>query len=267
MNIDTARLHRTFVEAKPFPNVVIENFVEPAEARTIANAYPTFANARHMGFSFNAVNERRKVQVTDRARFPEAVGSLADRLVSPEFVEQLSAITGVPNLLADPTFFGGGMHVTGPHGRLDVHVDFNLFGALYRRVNLLLYLNPQWREEWGGQIELWDAEVKHCGLRLTPDLGRCLIFEASDVSFHGVSPLKCPDDVARRSFAAYYYTDESPPAGIRNVHGTVFRARPDERLRELVLMPAEQAQRAVVETVKTVRRRARRLASRLIRGQ
>jgi len=159
------------------------------------------------------------------------------------------------------------MHVTGPHGRLDVHVDFNLFGELYRRVNLLLYLNPEWREDWGGQIELWDAEVRHCGLRLTPDLGRCLIFEASDISFHGVAPLKCPPDVVRRSFAAYYYTREPPPAGIRNVHGTVFRARPDERLRQLVLMPAEQAQRAVTATVKGMGRRARRLASRVIRGQ
>lgn len=106
-------------------------------------------------------------------------------------------------------------------------------------------------------------------LRTSHDAGPWALphFRSERCQFSWRVAAEVPRRVARRSFAAYYYTHELPPAGIRNVHGTVFRARPDERLRELVLMPAEQAQRAVFETVKTVRRGARRLASRVIRRQ
>ena len=86
------------------------------------------------------------------------------------------------------------MHLTGPGGRLDVHVDFNVLEKrnLFRRLNILVYLNPTWHDEWGGQIELWDKDVKVCHLRSQPIINKCLIFETSNVSYHGVAPLKTP---------------------------------------------------------------------------
>jgi hypothetical protein len=154
------------------------------------------------------------------------------------------------------------MHVTGPHGRLDVHVDFNVleFGnepKLYRRLNLLLYLNPDWNDTWGGQVEFWDRDVKACARSYVPSLNRCVVFETSDISYHGVAPLTCPDGEVRRSFAAYYYTTDPANAEEPEAHGTIFRARPDERIREYVLMPAERLMRWTADGMRTVIGRAR----------
>jgi hypothetical protein len=265
--LDVAALNAQYARADPFPFFVIEGFLEPSFAAEVAAAYPTFETAKEMGFAFNAVNERKKVQVTDRARFPDPVGRLSDALASPAFLADLGAITGIPALVADEQLFGGGIHVTGPHGRLDVHVDFNVLDGerkLYRRLNLLLYLNPDWDAGWGGQVELWDRDVKTCVHRYVPSLNRCVVFETSDISFHGVAPLTCPASQVRRSFAAYYYTTEPANAIEPDAHSTIFRARPDERMREYVLMPAERLQRQVAEGLRTAKRRVRRLIGRAI---
>ena len=268
--ISTVRLadrHDAFAAAAPFPHVVIDDFIDAETCRAVAAAYPTFDSARALGFSFNAVNERKKVQITDQTKFPPAVKALSDVLASPAFLQDLSALTGIRNLLADAALFGGGMHITGPHGRLDVHVDFNRGEHdLYRRLNLLLYLNPEWDETWGGQIELWDPAVKHRAVSLAPILGRCLIFETSQISFHGVAPLGCPSDQVRRSFAAYYYTTEAPAHGDTAMHGTLFRARPDEKVRRYVLMPAERTTRGVIDGVRTIIARGRMFAGRMLRA-
>ena len=258
--------HGEFVSASPFPHIAIDGFIDPETCRSVAMEYPTFDNAKALGFSFNALNERKKIQITDQLRFPPAVRRLSDFLASPAFLSDLSALTGIPNLLADAALFGGGMHITGPHGRLDVHVDFNRGDyGLYRRVNLLLYLNPEWDETWGGQIELWDPTVTSCALSLAPALGRCLIFATSQISFHGVAPLRCPPEHARKSFAAYYYTKEPPAEGDVAMHGTQFRPRPDEKMRGYVLMPAERLTRGVARSARTVVSRGRMLAGRLLR--
>jgi len=258
--------HQEFVSAKPFPHIAIDRFLDAADARAIAEEYPTFEQAKALGFSFNAVNERKKIQITDSSRFTPHVKALSDFLASPAFLADLSALTGIPGLLADPALFGGGMHMTGPHGRLDVHVDFNRGdGGLYRRLNLLVYLNPDWDEAWGGQIELWDPSVTRCCVSLPPTLGRCVIFETSQISFHGVAPLRCPADHVRRSFATYYYTTAAPADGDVEMHGTLFRARPDEKLRGYVLMPAERITRGAAGAVRAVAGTGRRLAGKLLR--
>jgi hypothetical protein len=265
--LDVPALQAQYARAAPFPYFVVEGFLEPSFADEVAAAYPTFETAKQTGFAFNAVNERKKVQITDRARFPDAIGRLSDALAGPTFLADLIAITGIPDLLADAQLFGGGIHVTGPHGRLDVHVDFNVLQGeptLYRRLNLLLYLNPDWNEDWGGEVELWDRAVKTCVQRYAPTLNRCVVFETSDISYHGVAPLTCPESAARRSFAAYYYTLTPAQAERPETHGTIFRARPDERLRRFVLMPAERLQRAAWAGMQTATRRVRRLVARAI---
>jgi hypothetical protein len=240
--LDLESLRQKFRSAQPFPHVTIDNFLVPGVAEEVAAAYPSFEKATEMGFGVHIVNEQRKIQVTDTAKFPDPVRRLSDALASPKFMADVEYITGIPALLADELLEGGGMHLTGPGGRLDVHVDFNVLEKrkLFRRLNILIYLNPTWRDEWGGQIELWDKDVKVCHLRSQPIINKCLIFETSDVSYHGVVPLKTPADVIRRSFAAYYYTKEPPANWDGQAHSTVFRARPDETMRRLVHMPLEQ---------------------------
>jgi Rps23 Pro-64 3,4-dihydroxylase Tpa1-like proline 4-hydroxylase len=252
--LDRERLREQFRNAQPFPHIVIENFLVPGAAEEVAAAYPSFEKAEEHGFKFNFINEQRKIQVTDRSKFPDPVARLGDAILSPEFLLDLEFITGIPRLLADQQFAGGGMHLTGPGGRLDVHVDFNQLEErkLFRRLNILLYLNRDWREEWGGHIELWDKAVKTCHLRSAPVLNRCLIFETSDISFHGVAPVDASSPHVRQSFAAYYYTREAPE-GPTVSHSTIFKARPNEKLRGLVYMPMEKLWRRTMEKVSQVR--------------
>jgi hypothetical protein len=259
--IDRDGLKRAFGSAVPFPFIAMEDFLQPEFARELAASYPTFETAERMGFEFSALNEQRKVQVTDTKKFPDPVRRLNERLASPEFLNDVSYITGIPNLLADEQLAGGGMHITGPGGRLDVHVDFNFLKErkLHRRLNILVYLNERWLPEWGGDLELWDRHVKRRHHAFAPTLNRCVIFETSDISYHGVRPLTCPPDVARCSFAAYYYTTEPPPQWTGVSHSTIFRARPDELVRGLLLMPANRLRWGLIERYRAAKRRAKGL--------
>lgn len=262
--LDIAGLREQYRNAQPFPFFRIDNFLEPEFAAQVVAAYPDYEQAREMGREFSAVNERLKVQITDSSRFPSPVKRLSDSLASPEFLSALEQITGIPRLLADESLVGGGMHLTGSGGRLDVHVDFNFVGdrKLHRRLNILVYLNPDWQESWGGAIELWDKDVKHCAHSITPVLNRCVVFETSEISFHGVSPNKCPPGFVRRSFAAYYYTREAPAGWDGQTHSTVFRARPTERIRGAILMPAEKAGRSIQSGIDSTKKFVKQLLGR-----
>jgi 2OG-Fe(II) oxygenase superfamily len=261
---DREALRDQFTSAQPFPFIKIDNFLDPVFANEVATAYPSFEVATAQGRSFRAVNERRKVQVTDASFFPAPVAQLNALLASPTFLADLSYVTNIPNLLADEQLVGGGMHLTGPGGRLDVHIDFNFINdrKLHRRLNLLLYLNPIWEESWGGHIQLWDKDVKNCRHSFVPKLNRCIIFETSDVSFHGVVPTTSEAPHPRISFATYYYTLEAPPNWDGKVHSTIFKARPEEKFRGYVLMPAAKIQRLFTAGPRRIKKEAKRLLSR-----
>jgi 2-oxoglutarate-Fe(II)-dependent oxygenase superfamily protein len=258
--LDRESLRREFAAASPFPFIKIENLLDPAFAEEVAKAYPSFEDAAGRGRTFKTVNEKKKVQITDSTIFPEPVRRLNDALAAPSFLADLSYITGIPKLLADAELAGGGMHVTGAGGRLDVHVDFNYMEdrKLHRRINLLLYLNPVWEERWGGHVQFWDRQVKQCKQAFAPVLNRCIIFETSNISFHGVTPVTEDAPFARRSFAAYYYTTEAPANWQGTVHSTIFHARPEERLRGYILMPAELLQRRLSAGARRLKQRVKR---------
>lgn len=252
--LDRETLRRQFQEGKPFPFMAIDDFLDPEFAREVATSYPTYIEARTRGREFSAVNEKRKVQITDAAAFPEPVKKLNELLSSPGFIQDLEYITGIDNLLYDPKLEGGGMHLTGPRGRLDVHVDFNYVEdrKLHRRLNILVYLNEGWKDKWGGGVEIWDQQVRTCAYSFKPLLNRCVVFATSEISFHGVEPVTCPDGTQRISFAAYYYTKEAPAHWDGTKHSTVFKARPQELIRGHVLMPLQRVRYRLIPSAKRV---------------
>ncbi len=254
---DSKALQEQFRSAQPFPSICIDDFLEPEFARKMARSYPDYQASAVLGREFDAVNERRKIQITDPEKFPEPVKQAAAFFASEGFRRTLSEITGIPDLLWDPTYSGGGMHQSATSGRLDVHVDFNRLSSsgLYRRVNLLLYLNEHWEAEWGGKLELWDREVKRCFHSFDPIFNRCILFETSDISYHGVTKLRCPDGVTRRSFALYYYSKEAPSHALHGDHSTIFKARPNEPIRRYLLMPGETLHRRALQEARRMKRR------------
>jgi hypothetical protein len=164
-------------------------------------------------------------------------------LASAEFLDLMSELVGIPNLIADPDLDGGGIHETNAGGRLDVHVDFNYLEAkkLHRRLNILIYFNRDWQENYGGYLDIWDHHVNECRGAFAPIFNRACGFATSEISWHGVTPLTCPPGIVRKSFAAYFYTREAPAGWDGKSHSTIFKARPNEWLRRNVLMPGEQS--------------------------
>lgn len=233
---------RKKIEAAPgFPHFCIDNFLEEAFANEVRDSFPSYADAEKTGRVFSTVNEKRKVQITDSSLFPPAIYKLHELLASDAFVAAMSEMTGIPNLIADPELSGGGIHETNSGGHLDVHIDFNYNPKtqLHRRLNILVYFNKDWPEEYGGVLDLWDKDVKKCLGRFNPLFNRAAGFLTSELSWHGVTPITCPPDQMRRSFAVYYYTKEAPVGWDGQAHSTIFKARPNEYWKGKVAMPAE----------------------------
>jgi len=255
--IDRDALRDQVRRSTPVSNFLIDNFLRQDFAERVADAFPPYEEAIALGRSFKAVNEKGKVQVTDSSRFAEPIRELNHVLSSPEFCELISHALGIPKLLADEQLVGGGMHQTAARGHLDVHVDFNYLEdrGWHRRANLLVFLNRGWQPEWGGEFELWDADVKDRHHAHLPIFNRCVLFETNEISFHGVTAVKCPPGQTRKSFAAYYYTTEAPAHWNGQAHSTVFRARPDEFLKGTLAMPAEKAKRWLSQTIRRVKQK------------
>src|SRR5205085_3553897 len=134
-------------------------------------------------------------------------GEVLDELQSGPFLQLLERITGIERLIPDPYLEGGGLHLSTGGGILAPHTDFHLYRrlGLYRRVNILVYLNPVWRPGDGGELELMHAKRPDNKVRIDPRWGRCVIFETSDISVHGfTNPVR--QGAVRRSLALYYYT-------------------------------------------------------------
>jgi hypothetical protein len=259
--LDIPALKRQMRDAPAFPHFCIDNFFDRAFAEAVRDSFPSYDVAAGMGRTFDAVNERRKIQITDSTLFPGPIRRLHEMLASPAFVACLSEVSGIAHLIADPGLSGGGIHETNHGGHLDVHVDFNFNPTLglYRRLNVLFYFNADWKESYGGVLDLWDADAKHCVGRFAPVFNRAAGFATSNHSWHGVTPVTCPPRVSRKSFAVYYYTREAPPDWDGVPRSTVFRARPDEYWKGGVAMPAERLARATRRHVEALKGRVRKL--------
>jgi hypothetical protein len=247
--------------APAFPHFCLDQFLDERFAREVRAAFPAYAAATELGDTFNAVNEKRKVQITDATKFPPAILKLHQLLASPEVVSMFSRLSGIDGLVADPLLAGGGIHETNHGGHLDVHIDFNYNEQLqlFRRLNVLIYFNEDWNDDWGGILDLWDRDVKTCVNRISPIFNRAAGFATSDHSWHGVTPLSCPPGQMRKSFAVYYYAKEPAPGWSGAKYSTVFRARPTEVWKGAVAMPAEKALRAAEASIGQVKRGLKRL--------
>lgn len=217
--------------ADPYPHTVIDDFLPAEVYQRVSADFPTpEADIWHQ---YRGSRENKKLQSRDRERLPHACREVIDQLNSPAFIRELEALTGFAKLIADPDLTGGGLHQTLPGGHLAVHVDYNRHRVTghHRRLNVILYLNDEWEDAWGGHLELWDEGMTRCAKRIAPLGNRLAIFTTSETSWHGhPEPLACPRGVTRRSIALYYYTSDA--AEVADSHSTVFRERPGEQFRK-----------------------------------
>jgi Rps23 Pro-64 3,4-dihydroxylase Tpa1-like proline 4-hydroxylase len=214
-----------FQSKKPFRFVAFENFFIPEMAELIYANYPLIENGIWDGKTY--IDQKNKFQKTEFA--PDSImNKVFKELNSKEIINWLQTVSEFKEeIIADDDLFGGGLHQSINGAFLNIHVDYNIHPKTkyHRRLNLIVYMNKNWKDEYGGNIELWDLtkEKKEVIAKYPPSFNRCVIFETNEISFHGhPTPLKTPIGVNRKSLATYYYSKTRPENEIADAHNTIY---------------------------------------------
>jgi Rps23 Pro-64 3,4-dihydroxylase Tpa1-like proline 4-hydroxylase len=232
-NSELPELSKRYQNASPYAHIVLENFLNP-EALDECIAEFNKLNESDGWINYAHYNEKKK-GLNKLDLLPEAIKGTINELNSPEFLQFLGTLTGIKSLQKDDYLEGGGIHQSTKGGYLNIHADFTVHPHhrnWQRRVNILIYLNKNWKDEWGGKLELWDKEMKACEVKVAPVFNRCVIFNTDADSYHGhPEPMTCPEDAYRRSIALYYYSIEDKPFR----RATNYQARPGEGSKKLMI--------------------------------
>ncbi|MDX1641479.1 MAG: 2OG-Fe(II) oxygenase [Balneolaceae bacterium] len=218
-----------YQSADPFPNIYFKNFFDADYLDSVLAEFPDLSQKESITYK-----NKKEIKFAGKGErfFGPKTKELMHFLNSEPFLNFLQILTGIEEpLIADPYFSGGGQHEIKRGGLLKVHADFNKHPILEldRRINVLIYLNKNWKEEYGGHFELWDEEMKECKKKILPEFNTMAIFSTTSTSYHGhPDPLQCPEDMSRKSLALYYYSNGRPAHEIdddNESHSTLFQER------------------------------------------
>jgi hypothetical protein len=218
-------LREEYQNADPFPHIVIDGFLPEQPLKRIIETFP---ERKEQEVQYDRPQERFKSGFNPDELDDVYLKTLFYSFNARPFLRFLEGLTGYTGLLPDPGFTGGGFHETLSGGHLGVHADFNLLKEyrLKRRINVLVYLNEDWKDDYGGRLELWKTDMSECVKKIEPLVNRCVIFNTEDDSFHGQpDPLTTPAGISRRSIALYYYVASDAIYNEFTDHTTLFKAR------------------------------------------
>ena len=220
-----AECSETFITNDPFPHIVIDNFLSEESANKALSSFELNEN----WINCSLVNNYKKYQLTKKNFMNETCNQIFDELASKEWIDKVKKITKINDIFLDTSLDGGGLHQIFNNGSLNIHSDFNshTINKTWRRVlNILIYLNKDWKEEYNGNLELWDEKVQNNIKSIPPIFNRCVIFKTDKKSFHGhPEKLKLPSNMSRKSIAAYYFVDEKKDL---ELYSTFFVGRPKD---------------------------------------
>jgi len=209
-----------FQNAKPFPHIIIDNLIQEDLLNIIVEEFPKPYADGWLLWGPGPIEVRhetivnQKLGLSDDRHFGPFTRHFIAQFYSATFLRFLEKLTGIEYILPEPTYNGCGLHSTGPGGRLLVHTDTNRHpneNKMHQIMNLILFVNPDWQEEYGGHLEFWNHDGTVCEKKILPILNRLVIFETGTDTFHGhPRPLTCPPDRRRNSLALYYYILERP---------------------------------------------------------
>lgn len=216
-----------FASGDPIRHVIIDEFLDSVAADRAFEAFPP---AQAMQIAFAGLTEVKSAE-QGIERLEPIFKRIFNELRSPRFLQWLTVVTGIGELVGDHDLHGGGLHQGADGSYLDVHADFNIHPKtnLYRRLNLLIYLNPTWQPQWQGYLELWSQDMSQCRAYIEPKFNRCVVMETHDHAYHGYKELRLPPGTTRKSLACYYYSAERSVAQTEIQHDTLFRLRPEQR--------------------------------------
>ena len=204
-----------FLNSEPFNHIVIDNFVDNESLLKVEQeirAIPDDKFQRAIVYGLTDVT-KNKLSLENMNECGENTKNMIDFLNSNKMIQYLENLTGIEGLQADDFNMGGGIHKIQREGHLNIHADFNIHKKTrkYRRLNLLLYMNSNYKEQYNGHLELWNKEMTKCEKKISPLFNRAVIFRTTDDAYHGhLDPWMAPEGYDRVSFALYYYTDDRP---------------------------------------------------------
>ena len=233
--LDPEKLNVSYTTNKPFPHIVLDNFIDEGLLKGILDEFPDLSEVKSRR-EFKTSRETKFISNGSSDLSPKAF-ELISYLNSDIFLTYLQKLTGIKEILiSDPYLSGGGYHEVKNGGMLKVHADFNKHPSinLDRRINLLLYLNPGWKKEWGGNLELYyENDLNSPCVSVTPEFNRCVIFSTTSFSYHGnPDPVECPSGISRKSIALYYFSIGRPESEVSVNHQTLFVGTKGERLKK-----------------------------------
>jgi hypothetical protein len=215
-------LKKQWNSKRPFRYLVVDDFLIPEQAEEILSNYPAVDQGGWDGTTY--INQKNKFQQREFVQ-GSIFNKVFEELNSATFLKEIEYITGLENLIPDEKLFGGGLHQSRTGAFLDVHVDYNIHPEtkLHRRLNILIYMNKDWLDEYEGHLQLWDMKEKKMIGNIAPIFNRMAMFETNEISYHGhPAPLKTPEGVTRKSIAAYYYTQSRPANEVAGEHNTIY---------------------------------------------
>ena len=201
-----------YQSGKPYPHIVIKNYFDKNFLSKVLDEFPNLSKISSSK-NYNNKNEI-KFSNNKKKNFKKNTKILFKFLNSKlflNFVQKLASIN--EKLLPDFELNGGGLHEIKRGGVLKIHTDFNKhpYKNIDRRINVLIYLNKQWKKNYGGNLELWNKSMKKCVKKIAPNFNTMVIFSTNDFTNHGhPNPLKCPETISRKSIATYYFSKGRP---------------------------------------------------------
>lgn len=243
----TDELHRSFESAAPFRHVIIDDFLKPEVAVALLEEFPAFEKGNYIGDDGQPGGK----STVDRIRaLGPAYRTLDEVIQTREFLDFVGNVTGIPDLIYDPYYLGGGTHEN-RHGQgLKAHIDFNYHPGerWHRRLNLIVYLNHEWDEAWGGMFDFYRDPYADPSpaVRVAPAFNRCVIFETNEYSWHGFDLIHMPEEkqhITRKSVALYFYSKDRPAEEVAGRHTTHYvNAQLPERFAPGYTLTAQDAQ-------------------------
>ena len=227
----------SYKNSKPFPYIIIDNFLEKKVANLILKSFEL--NSDWLDYSF--VNNFKKYGFNNRKKMSNDLNNVFSSLGSKKFVNKLNKITGIKGLFLDQNLDGGGLHQIFKGGYLNVHTDFSSHTnkpSWKRVLNILIYLNKNWKKSYKGNLELWSRDGKKRITEIFPKFNRCVIFFTDKSSFHG-HPIKlnCPANISRKSIAAYYFVKKKKNL---KLSPTNYISRPSDDLKTKLLIKLDK---------------------------
>lgn len=216
---------------EPFKHAVIDNFFPVDFAKNLLTNFPAVDSPIWERSNDADIEIKLRTKWESEFDTPDGIVDAVRILNSSLILNAMSSLIGIDKLMPDPYFSGGGLNVTVSGGLLDVHIDGNYHDAsgLNRRINAIIYLNPGWKEGWGGEFGLYDSTGDNLIKKVAPIYNRLVIFDTNDYSYHGLpDPLNFPKEEVRKSIILYYYTKESRPASqiaVSEPHSALWKKR------------------------------------------